>query len=196
VRDEDAVFGLVEYQRNRMEQLARAVPGEFIAPRLKTRLEMLCELRAHGAVGTVGCHDQVGIERRRISDALFEFDLDARLQTGALQDPEHVDPGCAREMIAVNLHMRTAMHDIHVIAALVVGREILEELRIRVAQEIQPDIGEHHAPAIGRIGRILLVNVDVECRVILLGEKREIESARSTTNHGDPHDWFLCSRVN
>src|SRR5207249_636292 len=57
VRDEHAVLRFAKDQRDGMEELARAVPRELVAPRLERRPEMLGEMLAHRAVRAVARDD-------------------------------------------------------------------------------------------------------------------------------------------
>jgi len=156
------------------------------------RAKVLGQLRAHGTVAAVGSHQQIriGSQRPRVLDATAVFDLDPFALACALQHPEHVDARGAREVVAVDLHVGAAMHDIHVVAALVVGDELFEERRVGILQEAQADVGEHHAPAVGRALGVLLEDADAVGAIVLLGKQREIQAGRAGTDDVDLHDAF------
>ena len=155
-----------------VEALARAVPGELVAAAFEGRAEMLGVLLAHRAVAAVGGDHHVDLagQSRHVLYALLVADPHAGLAAGLLQHGQHVDAGRAREMVALHLDARALMHDFHVIAALVMRDEPAEELRIRLAQEGQAYVREHHAPAIGGALRVLLVDRDLVAGVVLLGK--------------------------
>src|ERR1700687_5033727 len=97
-------------------------------------------------------------------------------------------------MVVVNLHMGALVDDFHVVAPLVIGCEIGEELCVGLAQEIQTDVGEHYAPTVSRVRWILFVNAYLMAWVVLLRQQREVQSSGAPTNNGDLHSLVPSSR--
>ena len=66
VRDEDAVLGLLEEEREGVERPRRAHPGELIGPQIDARLEPSACCCADARIDAVGRDDQVGVAMRGV----------------------------------------------------------------------------------------------------------------------------------
>ena len=136
---------------------------------------MLGELLAHRAVRAVARDDEIGVgEREHVVDAPAVLDLDADPLACLLQRIQHVDARGSREMVAAHLHVMAAMHDVEVVAPLVVRRELVEEFLVGVAQEREPNIRKHDTPAESVVRTIALDDRDLVSRIDALHEKRQI----------------------
>ena len=192
MRDEHALPGFPENERYGVEELSGAVPRKLVSSRLERGAKVLRELLAHRAVAAVAGHDHIRVgQGQHVFDPLAEFDLHTDTLARTLEYVQHVDPRGAGEVVVVNLHARALVDDFQVVAPLVAGGELGMELRVRLAEEIESDVREDHAPSVGRIRRILFVDLDVETRVVLLREQREIQPGRASADNRDLH----CRRI-
>ena len=84
---EPAPFGFDEDEREGLEQLMRAEPGESIGALLDGRLEVIGITRADRAVDAVGRDDQIGIgELGDVAHLTVEDQFDAEIGGAFLQD--------------------------------------------------------------------------------------------------------------
>src|SRR5438094_498589 len=107
-----------------------------------------------------------------VFDSLAVFDLHAHPLARTLQRVQHVDARGPREMVAPDLDVLATMDDVEVIAALVIGGELVEEFLVGFTQKCESHGREHDAPPVRGVARILLIDANLMARVVLLHEER------------------------
>src|SRR6185312_3536654 len=148
--------------------------------------ELFLEAAAYQRVESVGADDQVVTAELidRSNDGLIAR-IDANCTGAALQQREQFQPADRGEADAVDLDAFTAQIERDVLPALHARRDGIDGLGVIGAQELQRLVGEHHAKAPGRTGRVLLEQVDLCVRVALLPEIGEVKTAGASADHGD-----------
>jgi hypothetical protein len=104
-----------------------------------------------------------------------------------LEDGEKGQARDAGEAEAVDAHRFPAMHDGLIAPHLEPRLEVVIRLRVGFGEEAERPLGEHHAPAVGRAGGILLDHADLVGGVFALEQQREVESGRPAAHDGDAH---------
>src|SRR5205823_679416 len=100
---------------------------------------------------------------------------------------QQVDPRHPVKRIVGERDRLSAMHDPHrVVHLLAVGYRCVK-LGGDIADESERDVGEHHTPAIGRVGWIALDDADAVAAIMPLHQVREKEAGRAAADDADVH---------
>ena len=179
---------LPENQRERLEQLRRAIPRQQIRPFVERRLESLAISRSERAVGAVGGHDQVRIDQLgRVVDSTIELEADTDLAAMTMQRAQEIDPGHAMEGVASEGYVLALVHDLHVVEDDLPRRDGIVDLGGDVADECERDVGEHEPPAVGGALRVPLVDAYVVARFGASHQVGEEEPSRPSTDDSNLH---------
>jgi hypothetical protein len=195
VRLEDAVLGLGERERERVERDVGAEPGEARRVDVQAGRERLLVGAPHERVDAVGADEQVGFRQlAEVADLVLEHQLDAELAGPPLEDAEQLGAADGGETVAVGADHLAA--EVHVDRG--PGRPCVgdrgEGRLVRVAQAAECLLGEHDAEAERGVGRVALEHHHLVARVRLLEQDREVQTGRAGAEDGRPHARTSASR--
>ena len=160
VRDEDAVLGLAEEEREGIERARRAHPGELVRAQVRLGPEHIRMLRADARVDAVGRDDEIGIARRRGIDLGLEFQLDAERAGALVQQLQQGHARAAAEAVAADAVHRALEMDFDVVPVGEVRRDRAIALEVVFLEGLERLVGEHDAEAEGVVGAVALVDRD------------------------------------
>ncbi len=187
---EEAVLGLAEGERERVEDVVGAEPDVLAALGPHPCAEVA--EAANEAVRTVRADDEVGFGQLLDLDA--ELEHDAELAATLLQDLEQPFPRDRRERVPARRELAALIADVDPVPARERVRDLEVRLRIGVPQGAERLLAEDDAEAERCIGRVPLEDADVGAAVELLQEDREIEARRAGADDLDLHASASCSR--
>ena len=190
VRVEEAVLGLAEGERERVEDVVGAEPDVLRALGPDLRAEVAEP--PDEAVRAVRADDEVGLRKLLHLDA--ELEDDPQLAAAGLQDLEQPLARDRRERVAARDELAPLVADVDSVPARERVRDLEVRLGIRVAQRPERLLAEDHAEAERRVGRVPLEDADVGAAVELAQENREVEPGRPAAHDRDVHAIASCSR--
>ena len=185
---EPAVLGLLEGEREGVEELGGAEPHEAAATHVDVGAIGVGELGADAAVETVASDHEVGVGE--IGDGLHvgaEHQLDADFLAALLQDVEQALAADAAEAVATRRDLGAANVDLDVVPVIEGAEDLRGALRVGRLQVAERLVGEDDAPAEGVVGEIALDDADAMRPVLLLHEQREVEARRTAADADDVH---------
>ena len=194
MRDEDAVLGLAEEEREGVERPGRAHPGELVRPQVRARLEGVRVLGADARVDAVGRDDQIGVAVRGRIDLGLELHLDAERAGALLQQPQQGHARAAAEAVAADAVHRALEMDLDVVPVGEVVGDRAVALAVVFLERLERLVGEHDAEAERVVRPVALVDGELHLRPGLLRQDREIEPGRAAADHVDFHDAPRWSR--
>ena len=157
VRLEEPVLVLPEDEREGVEDLGGAEPGETRGVGVQGRREGLLLRAPHERVDPIGADEQVGLRQRaEVVHVLLEAQLDAQLARPPLEDAEQLGAPDGGEAVAVGADHLAA--EVHVDGGPVRPRagDGGEGRLVRVPQAAERLLGEHDAEAERGVGRVAL----------------------------------------
>ncbi len=155
----------------RLEALAGAVPGKAVFQQLHSSAECLLVAAPHQRVGAIGADDQVGLAQcAKVGDGSAVMRFQAHGAGARLQDAKQRQASDAGVAHAVDVHLAAFQMKNAVAAEFQGGEEGGMGFAVLGVQEFQRPLGESHAEAEGGVMRVLLVDVDLRCRVGALQE--------------------------
>ena len=184
---EESVLVLAEDERERVEGLGRAEPGEArLAPR-DVGPEVLGVALAHHAVHAVGRHHEVGLEvGLQVVDLVLEVEPDPQPAGPLVQDLQHALAGEAAEPVSGAAHPFVVDVGVDVAPVGEVGSDLGETLGVGVLDVVERLVRKDHAPAERVVGPVAFVDVDLRLGVRLAHEDGEEEGGRSASDARDP----------
>ena len=165
VRDEDAVLGLAEEEREGVERPGRAHPGEDVRPQIDARLELVGKGLAHARIDAVRHHHEIGVADVRVGrrDFGLVLDLDAERAGAPAQDLQQRRARAAAEAVAADAVGRAAEMDLDVVPIGEVADDGAVALAVVALERVERLVGEHHAEAEGVVGPVALEHGDRVC---------------------------------
>ncbi len=187
---EEAVLGLAEGERERVEDVVGAEPDVLAAlgPNLRPEVPEATD----EAVGSVGADDEVAVEQFLDLDA--ELELGAELAAAALEDLEQPLASDRREGVTTRAELAPAEADVDPVPARERVGDLEVRLRVGVAERPERLLAEDDAEAERRVRRVALEHADVDAAIGLPQEDREIEPRRAAADDLDPHESASWSR--
>ncbi|MNN23186.1 hypothetical protein D3C81_1365740 [compost metagenome] len=195
MRLEPAVLGLLEGERERVEQLVRAEPDEAALAGVDIRREGLGVARADAAVDAIARNHQVGpvLARQRlvIGHIGLEHELHAQRLAARLEDVQQPLAADADKAVAARADGAAADMDVDVVPVVERGVDLARALGVGLAQVFQRGVGEHHAPAKRVVRPVALHHHHLVGGVLQLHQQPEIQARWATAYakhaHRSPH---------
>ena len=177
VRLEPAVLGLLECERERLEELVRAEPDEAAAAQVDVGLVRLRVPVADAAPEPIARDDEVGIRVRLVAlHVRLEHELDAERFAPRLQDVEKALAADPAKAVAARADRAAADVDLDVVPVIERGEDRLGGRRVGLAQVAERLVGEHDAPPERVVRPVALDHGDAMARVALFHQQREVEA--------------------
>jgi hypothetical protein len=188
VRLKPAPLGLLERERERVEQSIRTEPDVAALAPLDRRLEHVRVLAAQHAVDAVARDDQVlRAERHFVGDIGFEHQAHAERLAAALQDVQQALAPDAAEAVSARADRAALEVDVDVVPVIERVADLGVRFGLGESEVAERLVGEHDAPAECVVGPIALDYGDLPARVRALGEQREVEAGRTAAHAQDAH---------
>ena len=184
---EPAPFGLLEREREGVEELVGAEPDEAAIAHVDVGLVGRRILLADAAVQAVGRDDQVGIDVGVVLHVGFVDELHAQFHAALLQDVQQLLAADAAEAVAAGADRAAVDADVDIVPVVEGFQYLVGGLRVGLAQRAERLVRKDHAPAEGIAGAVALQHRDLVRGVLLLHQKREIEPGRAAADAGDAH---------
>ncbi|MNM71291.1 hypothetical protein D3C81_829520 [compost metagenome] len=191
MRLEPAVLGLLEGEREGIEQLVRAQPDKAALARIDVRLEGVGVAGADTAVQAVRGDHQVGLvlhrQRLVVGDIVLEYQPDAERFAARLQDIEQALAADADKAVATGADGAAADMDVDVVPVVEGGIDLGSAVRVGLLEVVHGGVGEHHAPAESVVRPVALDHDDLVGRVLQFHQQAEVQPGRSAANTKHSH---------
>ncbi|MNT31111.1 hypothetical protein D3C72_1669350 [compost metagenome] len=185
------MLGLLEGERERVEQLVRAHPDKAALARVDVRLEGVGVAGADAAVQAIRGDHQVGLvlhrQRLVVGNIGLEHQLHAQRLAACLQDIEQALAADADKAMAAGADGAPADMDVDIVPV-VEGRVDLGRAdRVGLLQVVHGGVREHHAPAESVVRPVALDHDDLVGRVLQFHQQAEVQPGRSAANTKHSH---------
>ena len=185
----DAVRCLDDVELEGVEDEIRPEPHELAAAHVERRTERVRVCGSSGGVNAVGADHEV-VRSCELANGWrlgVEAEHDPELATALMQNLEKPLAAHRRKTVTAGRDHLSAVVDVDVIPARELAGHRLVNRRVGVLDAAQRLIREHHAEPEGVVVSVALPHGDLMARVELLGERREVQSARPAPDNRNLH---------
>ena len=180
---EPAMLGLFEDEGEGVKQLVRAQPDKTATPHVDVRLVAGGVALAHPAVQAVGGHHQIGVvfgcKLLVVNHFGLEHQVNAQLYAALQQHAEQTFASDAAKAMAGGTQAAALEVDLDVVPVVERRADVQRRRRVRHMQVRQRLVRQHHTPAKGIERPMPLDHGDLEVRIALLHQQREVQARRA-----------------
>ena len=189
-----AVLGFLEQKREGVIQLVRAQPDVAVRPGHDLGLEDVFVLGANARVDAITGNDQVSIGVLGVGVGVgLKHQLHAQLFAAVLQDVEQLLAPDAHKTVSAGADHLALEAQFDVVPVIEGQLDLGRCHRVLLAHVVHGGIREHHTPAKGVIGFVLLDHGDVVGGVLQLHQQAKVQAGGTAADadniHGFSREW-------